>query len=172
MGNRFVVPTLQPGMTLLASGTFDSNASVVISSISSSYRDLTLRVYNFRPATDGEQLYIRFNGDTGNNYYVGLTDAGDNTSQSLQSRFRFFGDTDNGTGSVGAGELRVINYASGTTRKLIESFAASSNQSTPANERLETKIGLYNVTTAISSLTMLTGSGNITSGSYQLLGIN
>ena len=159
-------------MTSIASGTFAADASVTLSSIVGTYRDLSLRVYNFRPSSDGEQLYIRFNGDTGNNYYVGLTGGGDNTSQSAQGRFRWFGDTDNGAGSVGAGEMRVINYASATTLKLMQAFSTSSNQTTAANQRMEIKLGLYNSATAITSITMVPGGGTITSGTYELLGIN
>jgi ethanolamine utilization microcompartment shell protein EutS len=66
----------------------------------------------------------------------------------------------------------VINYASSATKKLLQAWAASSNQTTAANERLETKIGLYNSATAITSITMVPGGGTITSGTYELLGIN
>jgi hypothetical protein len=159
------------GMTLLASGSFANDASVVLSSISGSYTDLSLRVYNFRPATDGEQLYVRFNGDTGNNYIVSLRTDGDSTSIAFANRYQFYGDTDNGASTVGAGELRVTNYSSTSVIKGIQSDASGTNQSTAPNQRIQIAAGLYNSTTAITSLTMVTGSGNITSGSYQLFGV-
>lgn len=159
------------GMTLLASGSFANDASVVLSSISGNYTDLSLRVYNFRPATDGEQLYVRFNGDTGNNYIVSLRTDGDSTSIAFANRYQFYGDTDNGASTVGAGELRVTNYSSTSVIKGIQSDASGTNQNTAPNQRIQIAAGLYNSTTAITSLTMVTGSGNITSGSYQLFGV-
>lgn len=159
------------GMTLLTSGTFANDASVTLSSISGSYNDLHLRVYNFRPATDGEQLYIRFNGDTGNNYINSLRTDGDSTSIGFANRYRFFGDTDNGASTLGAGELRITNYASTSVIKGMQSDASSTNQNTPPNQRIEILAGLYNSTSAITSLTMVTGGGNITSGTYYLYGV-
>jgi hypothetical protein len=160
------------GMTLIASGSFANDASVVLSSIVGSYRDLSLRVYNFRPASDGEQLYVRLNGDTANNYVVSVRTDGDSTSITFANRYQFFGDTDNGASTLGAGELKIINYSSSTVIKGIQSNASGTNQTNPPNQRIQIAAGLYNSATAITSITMLTGGGNITSGSYQLLGIN
>ena len=159
-------------MTVIASGSFAADASVVLSSIVGTYRDLSLRVYNFRPSTDGEQLYIRLNGDTANNYVVSLRTDGDSTSITFANRYQFYGDTDNGASTLGAGELKIINYSSSTVIKGIQSNASGTNQTNPPNQRIQIAAGLYNSTTAITSITMLTGGGTITSGSYQLLGIN
>jgi hypothetical protein len=159
-------------MTVIASGSFSNNASVVLSSIVGTYKDLSLRVYNFRPASDGEQLYVRLNGDTGNNYVVSVRTDGDSTSITFANRYQFYGDTDNGASTIGAGELKIINYSSSTVIKGIQSNASGTNQTSPPNQRIQIAAGLYNSTTAITSITMLTGGGDITSGSYELLGIN
>ena len=157
-------------MTVLASGTFSNNASLVISSISGSYRDLKLRIYDFRPSFDGEQLYMRFNGDTGNNYFACTTIQDSNLTS--QNRIMVVYSTDNGASAKGESETDIINYASSTTNKLVKTSTLSSNQSTATNRNTLIQIGEYNSATAITSITLLTGTDNITSGSYELLGVN
>ena len=55
MGNRFLVPSTTPGqqggMTLLSTTTL-SGASVTISSIPQTYKNLQLVIQNYKPAVD------------------------------------------------------------------------------------------------------------------------
>lgn len=59
-----------PGaITALANTTLGSGtSSVTFSSISSSYKDLMLVISNFSTTSDGMDIIMRFNSDTGNNY--------------------------------------------------------------------------------------------------------
>jgi hypothetical protein len=157
-------------MTVLASGSFSNNASLTISSISGSYRDLKLRISNFRPSFDGEQLYMRFNGDTGNNYFAttSLNDIG----LTPQNRIMIVYSTDNTASAKGIAETDIINYSSSTTNKLTLTNTLSSNTGNAANRNTLIQIGEYNSATAITSITLLTGTDNITSGTYELLGVN
>lgn len=157
-------------MTVLASGTFSNNTSLVINSISGSYRDLKLRIYNFRPSYNGEQLYMRLNADTGNNYFACTTIQ--DSALGPQNRIMVVYSTKNDAASKGESETDIINYASSTTNKLVKTSTLSSNQSTVTNRNTLIQIAEYNSATAITSITLLTGTDNITSGSYELLGVN
>ena len=57
------------GYTELASGT-PSGATLNLTSISGSYRDLVLIWRNVRPDSNGEHLNMRFNADTNNRYNI------------------------------------------------------------------------------------------------------
>jgi uncharacterized protein (UPF0333 family) len=113
---------------------------------------------------------MRFNADTGNNYFACTTIQDSNLTS--QNRIMVVYSTDNGASAKGESETDIINYASSTTNKLVKTSTLSSNQSTATNRNTLIQIGEYNSATAITSITLLTGTDNITSGSYELLGVN
>jgi hypothetical protein len=154
------------GMTLLTSGTL-SGASISLTSISGSYKDLILRIYNFKPATDGSQCYLQFNSDTGSNYYSATSTT---TSVAAATQFSIIPATDDTT-AQGVSDTEIVNYASSSYNKLIENFASTNNSSTPTAQRNQFLAGIYLSTTAITSIQLTTSSGNFTSGNYELYGV-
>jgi len=154
------------GMTLLTSGTL-SGASISLTSISGSYKDLILRIYNFKPATDGAQCYLQFNSDTGSNYYGATLTT---TSIGSTTVFSLIPATDDTT-AQGVSDTKIVNYASSSYNKLIENFASTNNSTTPTNQRNQFLTGIYLSTTAITSIQLTTSSGNFTSGNYELYGV-
>ena len=156
------------GMTVLASGSL-SGASVVLSSISSSYYNLQLVVRNFTPSTTQNNLTIRVNGVSTTSYrrVTGTSEA--NTT---------FNETqvdvgESGQKGSGSDALHIINfydYANSTTRKLWN-WISVQNPATSANINASAQYGITSPTTAISSITMLSGAGNLASGDYILYGV-
>lgn len=158
------------GMTQLATGSL-TGASVVISAISGSYKDLQLVVRNFLPATDDASLRCRVNQDSGaarhtNNAYA---------SASAQE----FGAT---SWSLSAGQdnsvdksliiLNVYDYANALTWKWGNILGLTVNATTTTYYNYLTEIKAYNQTTAVSSLELFCSTGNFTSGTYILYGVS
>jgi hypothetical protein len=154
------------GMTLLTSGTL-SGASVSLTSISGSYKDLIVRIYNFKPATDGAQCYLQFNSDTGANYYATTATT---TSQGSSNQISIIPATDDTT-AQGVSDTTIINYASSSYNKLVENFASTNNSTTATNQRTQFLVGIYLSATAITSIQLSPSSGNFTSGNYELYGV-
>jgi hypothetical protein len=166
----WAAPAAGGGLTLInTGGTTLSGASVSISSIPGTYKSLQLIVQNYRPATDGAALNLRFNSDT-NTRYNYLNAAGDNSSFG-QARIKFITDTDNGA-STGLAFMDIPDYANTSTMKIMDFYAWSQNQTTPANMNLQAGWGIYNQTGAITSIDLSPATGNFTSGTAFLYGVN
>jgi hypothetical protein len=169
-GLKWATPAAGGGLTLInTGGTTLSGASVSISSIPGTYKSLQLIVQNYRPATDGAALNLRFNSDTATRYNY-LNAAGDNSSFS-QGRIKFITDTDNGA-STGLAFMNIPAYANTSTMKIMDFYAWSQNQTTPANMNLQAGWGIYSQTGAITSIDLAPASGNFTSGTAFLYGVN
>jgi hypothetical protein len=143
-----------PTYTPLATVTLGSSASsVTFSSIPATYRDLILVVDGTTNAT--HNVGMRFNGDTGNNYFMVTAFGNGSTTSSvtfssipatyrdlilvtngasnITSEFayiRFNGDTGSNYSWVqmGGGAVGVFSSSSTTTSWRISSFAASGNR--------------------------------------------
>ncbi len=172
MGNRFLVPTTNPaGMTLLSTTTL-SGASVSLTSIPQTYKDLKIVLRNFLPATDNQFPFIRLNGDSGSSRYrngiwalngFGVTFNG--TEVQLEP------GQDNTT-SQGFWTVDVFDYTNSTTWKMVRSHAVSNNATTTTQLNYGNVMSYYNQTPAITSITILSGSGNMTSGTCLLYGVS
>jgi hypothetical protein len=62
-----LVPTPTPGMTLLSTTTLTGNATVTLSSIPQTYKNLQLVIRDFFPSTSGS-VSLQLNGDSGSTY--------------------------------------------------------------------------------------------------------
>ena len=153
------------GMTLLSTTTL-TGASVTISSIPATYNKLEIYIVNFIPATDGSRLQIRMNADATANRHATSTGAFSTTF------FDFFENQDNAV-SQSLWHLTLPNYANTTTWKMCTNYGFSNNSTTPTSVSLTGMgpTGVYNQTTAISSLQFFSNSGNMTSGSVLLYGV-
>lgn len=147
--------------------------SITFSSIPSTYTDLIL-VCQVQQVTDGEDLAMQVNGDTGTNYsrtYL-CGDGVDAHSGREGSVARIRLDhhaTPPISGSFSANVINIHNYSNTSTYKKV--IARSNSLSTYAGSAAI--VGMWRSTSAISSITLFcTNSSNIKSGStFELYGI-
>jgi hypothetical protein len=156
-------------MTSLASGTL-SGASVVISAISGSYRTLRLIITNRVHANANQAAAIRLNGDSGTNYfstttYGTITDAGITTPNS--TFIRTAGDCQNSGTSFSVEIIEIPEYTNTSIYRLIQTKSYLSATTASIRDAQ----GFYKSATAITSITILAESGNLTSGNYVLYGV-
>ena len=161
------------GMTLISTTTL-TGASVTLSTIPSTFVNLYLVIQNFLPATDDDRLRCRINADsTGNRHYSMQLDgdvSGNGPKSFDDTSFRISSDNDNAVAS-GISTITFPNYTNTTTWKYakVESIGVgnvTTTQFIPANY-----FGVYNQTSAISSLVLFAESGNMTSGTALLYGV-
>ena len=161
------------GMTLLQTISL-SGASVTSSSIAGPYKDLRLIARNYKPATDGAALTVRINGDSGTNYTstnVGPQIYG--TNPFSETAWNLLLQQDNTATSTALGDMLIPDYANATTRKTAMGNGFGDFETTPAtNVYFSTYKYAYNSTSAITSLTFLASSGNLTSGEVLIYGVN
>jgi hypothetical protein len=161
------------GMSVIYSGSL-SSTSTLISSIPSTYKDLVLEIRNYTTTVSGWAADIRLNDDSAANrhYTTSGIPIGAGTA---------FNDTkilmtpDNGNVSSSSNSLirvTIPSYANTTTWKLVECLAVTQVSATPANFYYQDGGGIYNQTTAISSLRILPNSGATIGGTYILYGVN
>jgi hypothetical protein len=160
------------GMTLIETLTL-SGASVTSSAISGSYQDLRIISRNYKPATDGAALLIRMNSDTGSNYSstaVGAQIYG--TNPIVETSWSWNLQQDNTVSSTAFGYLIIQDYANTVTRKTAIGNAFGEFETTPAtNVYFSTYRYIYSSTSAITSLTFLAATGNMTSGEILIYGV-
>jgi hypothetical protein len=154
-------------MTLISTTTL-TGASVLLSSIPQTYKNLRLVFRNYRPATGGENLTIRVNDDSTSNrhqynqqdYFAGPFNAtyirmshSVSTASTSPGQFEFLDYTDTGTWKMGFG------YDSNNSNNVAGEISGGSF------------LGAYNQTGAITSLRLAPTSGNFTSGTALLYGV-
>ena len=159
------------GMTQLATGSL-SGSSVVLSSISGSYKDLVLIIRNYQPATDTQRLQLRLNQDsTASRYQDDQNNTGTvsfaNSSIPIKA-----GDGQDNTVANGLYSLTIRDYANTTTWKAVDIFCFGNNSTTTTSVDFMRGWGWYNQTAAITALTIYPASGNFTGGTYILYGVS
>ena len=166
--NTWVMNVAPKAMTLIASGSL-SGASVVLSSIPGTYRDLRLVLMNVLPATNATDLYCRLNGDSTANRYASdsVVAAGPLAFTGAQIIFNTLSNSTSSMLSV----MNIFEYANATTWKMLTNDVVANDPTTTTQFRYRRFYGLYNQTAAITSITLLMSSGNFTSGNYYLYGI-
>jgi len=164
--------------TLISSNVLSASAaSVTFSAIPSTYTDLVLKMsarcdratfpagYNLRvngSTTDGSTTYIYGDGAT----------AGSGRQTSNWIQIGQISGANQTADSFTNGEIYIPNYA-GSTKKPVSVFNAQEQNSASTYVQIDATAGLYNQTTAITSLVIgLTGAYNLVSGSsFYLYGI-
>jgi hypothetical protein len=136
-----------------------SSSSVLFSSIPQTYTDLVL-VTNLISASGGQDLDIRFNGDSAANYsWTSLYGTGSvvaSTRNSNDTKFRtdFYGyiETTLRENAI----IQIQNYSNTTT------FKSAISRANNANTGVDLNVGLWRSTAAISSITFV---NNLAAGS-------
>lgn len=165
--------------TLISSSVLTgSQASVVFSSIPSTYTDLVVLISGRtnNAAAWANTLDVQFNGDSSSLYSTTrIIGSGSTVTSGRQSNATYAyiltdPDTNGNTADTFASlELYIPNYLS-TTSKPFSSFPVAENNTTAAY--IEPHAGLYRNTSAITSITLFPQSDSWVSGSsFYLYGI-
>ena len=158
------------GAYTLISTTSLTGASVTLSSIPQTYKDLRLILVNPLNATDGNGISMQVNGQTGTNY-ANQTYSNTNAAVAIsQTKARIAADGDNGS-NPGQTIVDIVNYTNSTTYKLFNAYGLTLDAA-GSSMVITGSIGCINQTTAISSITVMPNAGNFTSGTALLYGAN
>ena len=167
----WATPASGGGMTSIASGTL-SGASVTISGISGSYKDLRLVIKNWKPATDNADCYGQLNGDTGTNYFTSAGMGSNINNQAFNLNFFYLTSFNDDSVAQGLSQSTFYEYANTTTWKMYNGICINNDDVTPTNLNVLYQNGFYNSTSAITAIKIYPSTGNHTSGDYILYGIN
>ncbi len=156
------------GMTLLSTTTL-SGSSTTVTSISGSYTDLLVYLDKFDPTADCT-VAVRFNSDSGSNYY-NFGNSGNGQNGSPDTSFPFLNNVEStGTGDANAAYIDLPQYANTTTKKYVRTGGvyAHTNASDIGSGAWQ---ALYNSTSAISSITIIPNSTTWNGGTIYIYGV-
>lgn len=167
-GSAWVVPSAG-GMTLLETITFNGVASYTSASIAGTYKNISIVVRDYKPSVDGAKLNMRVNGisTTSYSHFAAFNGIGafNQTSAEISN------DMDN-TVDNGLFTIDIPDYANAVTIKMIEAKSMGFDSTTPTSINFCYRFTAVNTTSAITTVTFLPTSGNITSGSALIYGVN
>lgn len=167
-----VVGTAPSSMTVITSGTL-SSTSTLLNTIPSTYNDLILEIKNYTTTVSGWAAALRFNDDATANRHYSTSGVPITGGTAFNATFAIM-TVDNGNVSSSSNSLirvRIPSYANATTWKMFETQAVTQVAATPTNFYFQNGGGLYNQTTAISSLRILPASAATIGGTYTLYGV-
>lgn len=160
-------------MTQLATGTL-SGSSVVISSLSGSYRDLRVIITGYKATANSSNLQLRINNDSTANrhYYSNFAVFG--TAPTWNATFiNGITDGSNSASNESLVQIDIPNYANATTWKIVQFYSiASRNHLVAGESKITGGSGAYNQTGAITGLTFLCDGSTFTGGTYFVYGVN
>jgi hypothetical protein len=160
------------GMTLISTTTASSSASINLTSIPGTYRDLKLIVRQLRPASGSAELELRINNNSSTLYFA----SGHPESNGIFN----WGDTacliaasiDN-VASTALSIIDIPDYTNSSTDKIIKSYSVYPTSGYDGTEYRITNY--FGSTTTITELNLFMQSGgvpmNITSGTVELYGV-
>lgn len=149
-------------------------ASYTFSSIPSTYTDLVIIFSGQQDSTySGRNLNIRFNGDSGTNYSSVqiLADGSGVYSGADANQTGCYGPLINSTGTTSGPSVAVLNiqnYANTSTYKAMVNYGGSAStyvSGTNVGVWVGNNVSTWRSTAAITSVTVLSSNGNLTSGS-------
>jgi hypothetical protein len=158
------------GMTLInTGGTTLTGASVSITSIPTDYVNLFVVVRNFKPASDGQELNLQFNSDTGTNYSSAVANVTNLTVNTIWMRITEAADD---TVANGAAATTIYDYANTSTVRIANGLYWGNSDGGTSNFHYRQYGGIYKSTgTAITSIQFKSSSGNLTSGTVFVYGV-
>jgi hypothetical protein len=170
MGILLLPSTPHEGLTLISSTTL-SGASVTLSSLPQNYVDLRIYIRNYLPATDTQEMRAQVNGDSTASRYAnaGTFSA---TAQSYGNNYWSLTQSNDNSVAIGTSMLELVDYKNSTTAKMVLIQSHTVNASTTTQYNFYSGAGVYNQTAPITSINFFTSSGNFTSGTLLLYGVN
>jgi hypothetical protein len=155
-GLKWAAPATGGGMTVINSGTVTSG-TLNVGSIPGTYNHLQLWIYEFDPGSSGGTPAFRFNSDSTNKYQRAVTGA---ASEAGATYWHMQYDM-NSTVATGLVIMNIFQYASTGQNKMFQAYMAGAASANSANAALDTTIGMYNASGAITSIqTPFNNQGN------------
>ena len=128
-------------------------------------------VRNFKPANDDNNLQMRINSDSNTRYSsTNLMPNSDNLAFS-ETEWNVQLAQDNST-ATGLSLIRIPDYANTDTWKMATAMSLSNNATTATNANFYNYKLMYDQTGAITTLFFRSSSGNLTSGTVLIYGVN
>lgn len=154
-------------------GTTLTGASVSITSIPQTYKNLYILVVNFKSdPVDNRSLFMRFNGDSGANRHNSQQGDTDVNDGAFDATFSVIGSSADATDAQGIIAGTLYDYTNTTTWKLYWGVSVTNNGTTSTNYNYGIRAGIYNQTSAITSLTFLTtATYSLNGGTVYLYGV-
>ena len=156
------------GQALLSTTTL-TGSSVSITSIPSSYKSLRLVIRNYTPDTDGSSLRMTFNNSVA--AHIEATGAAGTSPQAFETSGSICRPTDNAV-SASAIVVNLHDYANTTGWKVGDILSAVPDSTDPTEVGHRTLLLATNITSAISSIQLFPDSGDFSSGTALLYGVN
>ena len=155
----------------IASQTLGADAgSVEFTSIPGTYTDLILVANASSTHTAATELRMRFSGSSATNYsttrLIGDGSAASSTRDTSGSSYGYMGHLNNSSTAFTTIRAHIMSYANTNvfTTMLVESGAAGS--------AVHRQVSLWRLTDAVTSILLISGAGNIRSGStFSLYGV-
>ena len=157
----------------IATTTLGSAATdITFSGISSAYTDLRLVLVarSNNTGTPREDLYIRFNSDTGSNYSTTILYGQDGSAGSFrqtgQSRINAYTGLPGTSSQFSLTMVNIFSYTGSTFKTCLVSV--NNDQNTVGGE-VNAQVGLYRSTSAITSITVLPQTNSFDTGTTATL---
>lgn len=158
------------GMTELATGNLAGSANIAITSISGTYKDLILVLRDARSSTDSEEIYLRLNNNS-NPIYGRTNSLATNIVTSENGFGLFTGGIDNTVSNLSS-VTQFYDYANSTTIKMLFGMTMTENAGTNTDITWRGTYGVFNTTSAISQINIISINTAFTAGSYILYGVS
>lgn len=169
MGSILVPNVSQSSMTLLSATTL-SGSAVNLTSIPQTYLSLRLVIRNFLPATDNVAFGVRINQDSTASRHRNTIQSFAQTSTFNQTYWEISGTWDNAV-AQNLTTLEIPDYTNTTTWKIGFANSIGNDNTTTTSYDAALSNFVYNQTSAVTSLSLITTSGNFTSGTVLLYGV-
>jgi hypothetical protein len=178
-----VTPVVPPSFYSIATATVTSGgaSSITFSSIPQTYTHLQIRGIGACNVVTGVQdTSLQFNGDTAGNYNphwiytFGSSAYSGNYSAATGIDWGYVSGTKSGSSSFAPAIIDILDYKNTNKYKVTKSFTGQNDSTnSTGNYTIVLASGLWQSTSAISSITLLLSSGSFTQYTqYALYGIN
>lgn len=153
---------------LNAGGTALTGATTITVNITA-YNKLLVRV-DFASASASSVFSVRFNGDTGNNYYF----AGLKLENATVFKDGFFSNSlfAGSQGNVASNNMSAILFVEGAKATGFKPYQIGSIGSGTTDSNSVVFTGFYTGTSAITSVSLISSSGNFDNGTIYIYGAN
>jgi len=170
-GLKWATPS-SGGMTLLSTTTL-SGSTTTISSISQDYTDLRVYLEDVVPATDDVMIYLRVNGATGSVYTNTRSPASFEGNTATATSITMLDSAANNANDRCNAIVDIPNYTCAYWKFLTAQGSYGDKNMDAGTPYYSTLywIAVYMATTAVSSLTFFTSSGNFATGTIKIYGV-
>ena len=158
-------------MTLISTTTL-TGASVTLSSIPQTYKDLYIIVRNFQGDGSDRTMRMRFNNDSTANRHGIQGVFGTDVNNAFDQTSTLIATDQHTSTATGLTSVQIPDYTNTTTWKMCITTGLTVENTNTANYATVINRGIFNQTGAISSLGFLPNAGNFDGGTILLYGVN